>query len=306
VLTPADQIESRFNAAVPGQTFCLRAGTYNQRPRLTPSGSPLLPITLEGYPGDARPIIHPGTLGDGFRIAGSYVHVRGVVVEGTHTDAAGCNAMGVYFVGSVHDSELADSEIRSGTAGSGVFSEPESARLTIVRNVSHGNVDLIDCNGTQAHGFYIQGSGHLVANNIAYDHSEGYGIQAYPEGTDSIFAENTIVDNALGCFVLSYAAVLANNICAFNGGFVSGAGGLGCVISANIRYASGSERPSSCVFSRDIARDPLFVDRSGNDYRVAAGSPAIDAADLLYFYSPAADNLMRPIGNAPDIGAYER
>jgi hypothetical protein len=267
---------------------------------------PALPITLEGYPGDARPIIHPGTLGDGLRIAGNYLRVRGLIVEGTHTDAAGCNAMGVWFVGSVHDSELADSEIRNGTAGSGVFSEAESERLTIVRNVSHGNVDLIDCNGTQAHGFYIQGTGHLVANNIAYDHIEGWGIQAYPSGAASIFAENTIVDNARGCFVLSYTAVLVNNICAFNGGFVSGSGGLGCVISTNIRFASGSERPSSCTFIRDITGDPLFVDRSGNNYRVQAGSPAIDAADLLYFYSPDAGNLLRPIGSGPDIGAYER
>jgi hypothetical protein len=227
-------------------------------------------------------------------------------VEGTHTDLAGCNAMGVYFVGSVHDSELADSEIRDGTAGSGIFSEPESAHLTIVRNVSHGNVDLIDCNGTQAHGAYIQGTGHLVANNVAYGHSEGWGIQAYPDGAASIFAENTIVDNSHGCFVLSYSAVLVNNICAFNGGFISGSGGLGCVISTNIRYASGSERPSNCTFVRDIARDPLFVNRSGNNYRVQAGSPAIDAADLLYFYSPDLDNVMRPIGSAPDIGAYER
>ena len=267
---------------------------------------PLLPITLKGYPGDARPIIHPGTLGSGLRIAGSYVRVRGVVVEGAHTDAAGCNAMGVYFVGSVHDSELADSEIRGGTAGSGVFSEPESVHLTIVRNVSHGNVDLIDCNGTQAHGFYIQGIGHLVANNVAYDHSEGWGIQAYPDGAASIFAENTIVDNARGCFFLSYAAVLVNNICAFNGGFISGDGGLGCVISTNIRYASGSERPLSCLFIADITRDPLFINRSGRNYRVGAGSPAIDAANLLYFYSPDADNLLRPLGLGPDIGAYER
>jgi hypothetical protein len=267
---------------------------------------PLLPITLEGYPGDAKPIIRPGTLGDGLRIVGDYLRVRRIVVEGTHTDTAGCAAMGVYFVGSVHDSELADSEIRNGTAGSGVFTEPESTRLTIVRNVSHGNVDLVDCNGTQAHGFYIQGTGHVVANNIAYDHSEGYGIQAYPDGAASIFAENTIVDNEDGCFVLSYAAVLMNNICAFNGGFISGDGGLGCVISTNIRFASGSERPSSCLFTRDITRDPLFVNRSGRNYRVQAGSPAINAANLLHFYSPDADNLLRPIGSGPDIGAYER
>ena len=277
----------------------------NQR-RLSPSGLPLLPITLKGYPGDAKPIIHPDTLGNGLRIAGSYLRVRGVVVEGVHSDAAGCNAMGVYFVGSVHDSELADSEIRDGTAGSGVFSEPQSARLTIVRNVSHGNVDLIDCNGTQAHGFYIQGTGNLVANNVAYDHSEGWGIQAYTAGAASIFAENTIVDNERGCFVLSYAAVLVNNICAFNGGFVHGHGGLGCLISTNIRFASGSNRPLSCIFTGDITRDPLFVDRFGRNYHVGAGSPAIDAANLLHFYSPDADNLLRPIGSGPDIGAYER
>jgi hypothetical protein len=261
-----------------------------------------------GYPGENRPVISPpvGLAGDHYplRIAANFFRATRLVLEGSY--ANNCNSMNVYFVGAVHDDELSDSEVRGSTGGSGVFTEPGSARLKILRNRVHDNVDLKNCSGTQAHGLYVQGTGHLVANNIVYDHSEGYGIQAYPSGSASVFAENTIVDNALGCFVLSYTAPLINNVCAFNGGFVSGGGGLGCVISTNVRFQSGSDRPSACAFSGDLTGDPLFVNRAAHDLHVLAGSSAIDAAQLLYFYSPDADNLVRPVGNGPDIGAYER
>jgi hypothetical protein len=316
ILAPGNSIQAALDAASAGQTICLRSGTYVQEPRVSVPGNFVAPISLVRYPGDPAPLIRPpgGRSGDHYalRVAANYFKTSGLVFEGSY--ANNCSSANVYFVGSVHDDELSDSEIRGSTGGSGVMTEPGSARISILRNRVHDNVDLRNCNGWQAHGLYIEGSDHVVANNLVYDQPEGWGIQAYPSGAGSRFSENTLVDNALGGFVLSYEAMIVNNVVAFNGGFGvtrSGTGQGACRIATNVIFgnASGgveSGFPSSCTISGNTAADPLLVNQAGNDFHLQAGSPAVDAADLLFAYSPDADDLLRPIGGGFDIGAYER
>jgi Periplasmic copper-binding protein (NosD) len=51
--------------------------------------------------------------------------------------------------------------------------------------------------------------------------------------------------------------------------------------------------------------DPQFLNPSAQDFRVANSSPAIDAADTQLSFSRAIFGSARPLGNGPDIGAYE-
>lgn len=66
-------------------------------------------------------------------------------------------------------------------------------------------------------------------------------------------------------------------------------------------YAGGASAATG-----DIAGDPLFVDAGAGDYRLQAASPAVDAGVPL---SPAVTDDIngqpRPVGSAPDIGAFE-
>ena len=59
--------------------------------------------------------------------------------------------------------------------------------------------------------------------------------------------------------------------------------------------------------TRAVGANPGFVDAAGNNFQLAAGSAAVDAAGVL---SPPVTRdllgLSRPQGAAPDIGAYER
>jgi len=298
VVSPGDSIQAAVDLSDAGAVICVHKGTYSQPVRCDPEdgGAPLFPVTLKGYPDEAKPVLTwagPQVV----RIACSWFRLEGFDIAGP-AELGGADI----YPASGADVEIVDNLIH-GSICQGVSMRNSTWNFLIARNDVYDNGHGCD---QQAHGLYVQGTGHLVVNNIVHDHSEGYGIQAYPYGLASVFAENTIVDNARGCFVLSYPAQLTNNICAFNGGFVSGSGGLGCVISTNIRFQSGSNRPSDCVFFGDITDDPLLVDRSGHDYHVDAGSPAIDAAEPSYSYSPDADLLLRPIGSGPDIGAYER
>jgi len=56
-----------------------------------------------------------------------------------------------------------------------------------------------------------------------------------------------------------------------------------------------------------INKDPLFENRTVGDYRLKAGSPAIDAGMAISGWTGATDRdgLPRPQGTGWDIGAYE-
>ena len=279
------------------------------------SGTAADPITLKGYPGDAKPVIHPvpGLSGphSTFKIfTASFFNLRGFVIEGAYSDAAGCTAYNIWVsqLGAAHDVEITDNEVRGNTAGSGILTEASTAKLKILRNSFHDNVDVVNCSGGQAHGMYIRGDKHVVANNLVYDNVDpdgGFGIQLYPVGSGSVVSQNTVTDAPLSCITLRYQATLVNNICAFNGGFVAGSGATGCVIANNVRFQSGSSWPALCSFSGDITGDPLFVDRSVNDYRAQPGGSGVDVADQLFSFPPALDGTMRPVGAGHDVGAYE-
>jgi hypothetical protein len=278
--------------------ICVRAGTYNQAVRCDPEDSGILGffVTLKGYPGEAKPVLRwAGS--QVVRIACSWFRLRGLDIAGP-AQVGGTNI----YPASGNHVEIIGNDIH-GSICQGVSMENSTSDYLIAGNRVYSNGSGCD---QQAHGLYVQGTRHVVANNILYNHPEGYGIHAFPSGSASVFAGNTIVDSWRGCFDLDYPARLTNNICAFNGAFVSGAGGVGCIISSNIRFQSGSNRPSACTFSGDITADPLFVNHSTRDYHVRAGSPAVDAADVLFSFSPDADGLLRPLGIGPDIGAYER
>lgn len=312
VVSPGESIQSQLNQVVPGDDVCVHAGEYTGELVASRSGTQSLPITLQGYPGESKPIIRPvmGLPGSHNTLkiyTASWFNVRGLVLEGSYSDQTGCNAFNIWVSqgGAAHDDEITDNESRDGTAGSGILTENTTARLKILRNSFHGNVDTVNCQGAQVHGMYIQGTGHTVANNLVFgnvDPDGGFGIQAYPSGSGSVFAQNTITGAPLSCFYLTYKATIANNICVGNGGFVGGGGATGCQIVKNLRWQSGANRPSRCLFSGDVNADPLFE----NGYHLGSGSPAVDVAEPKYSYSPDYDFVTRPQGPVSDLGAYER
>lgn len=54
-----------------------------------------------------------------------------------------------------------------------------------------------------------------------------------------------------------------------------------------------------------IAADPLFMDPANNDLHLQVGSPCIDAVATSTAVLFDMDSLARPLGSAPDMGAYE-
>jgi uncharacterized iron-regulated membrane protein len=158
-----------------------------------------------------------------------------------------------------------------------------------------------------------------------YDQSNGFGIQVRGEDTEIaannvIVAENTSVGNSLAGFVVENTASnikLINNVSAFNGTYgIHGYYCCGPILPGNVGYnnvlygnASGATRNTTGVIvdfsGGNVLADPRFRNRSAADFRLQAGSPAIDGA--LFGFAPGfdRDELARPRGPAPDVGAHE-
>ena len=154
----------------------------------------------------------------------------------------------------------------------------------------------------------------LIENNVCYDNG-ARGIHVY--SSDNVLVRHntlyknqrtaSINDGELSVYDASNVRFVNNIVFATAGKKLNGAGNATNIFfERNLYFGSANNLNKSAT---DIVADPLFVNASVNpavaNFRLNAGSPAIDAA--LVTQSPAIDNAgkVRSLGVAPDIGAFE-
>jgi hypothetical protein len=295
----------------PGQTALVRAGTYAEKVEWSRSGSASAPITLAAYPGE-QPVI-TGRV----KIWAYYVRLSGFEIVG-QTSLNPSDV--VLYVSGAQNLEVSHNEIRNG-AKSGVYIDDGTTRnIQIVGNWIHDN----GTHATHDHGLYwSDGTGGLIANNVIEDNL-AYGIHLYPDGDDVIVTSNTIAGNGMSGIIVAGSGALAsdrnllvNNVLAFNAdygirSYWSGTVGSGNAARTNLgwqnakgNFATGS-LATGLALSGSMTGDPLFAGRSSSNYRLQAGSAALDLA--LADHAPGVDydGKARPVGPAADLGAFER
>jgi hypothetical protein len=252
---------------------------------------------------------------------GSYVDIDGF-------DISGAGRIGILAEGgnlTINNNFIHDLMITGGCNGSGGAAIDTAGPLgnavisgNIVRNIGYRFVAPGNCNTVQ--GIYISNQNNVVTNNIVSGVA-AVGIQQWHAGTASTIVNNTVFHNKVGVVIGQGDAgataagsqnnYVANNIIYDNK--IYGVQEFGKV-GGNNRYvnnlvaSNGTNWKAKGTITGSISSNPLFVNYqatgSGN-YRVLAGSPAIDRGTSVN--APKVDfaGVARPRGAAVDVGAYE-
>jgi Right handed beta helix region len=278
------------------------------------SGRPSAPITLMGYPGDRRPAI----LGTMYLMADNVV-LSGLLFDGP-TGPGSANpspknptAEGILVWLEGRNLELNASEV-SGGRSQGIFAtEAENARIT--GNYIHDNGDFTNpAVANLDHGIYFASGSGLVANNL-FEHNYAFGVHLYPSPHDVLVAHNTIVDHGRAGVIIAgepgktppAGNRVVNNIVAGNAmkGVVRyGPVGRGNIVQRNLSWDNGAGGSATGLeLVNNFEADPLFAGPS--DYHLLDTSPALDAGETTCSLGIDHDGSARPLGDAPDIGAFE-
>ncbi len=313
--SPWRTVQKALDTLRPGQTAVVRRGTYAENLVMTRAGTPRAPITVRGERGAVL------TAGRGQRdnvpleLAGgsAYVRIEGVVIRG----ATGPSTTNVYASGDAHDIELSRCVIRD-SQRQGFFSERTTSRIAILRSTVRDNGG--DGPNQLDHNIYIEGRGHLIANDVVSGARNGFGIQIYPSSDHIVVANNTIVGNYRDGIIVgsddattTSGALIVNNIVARNGRYGistywGGRRGTGNVARNNLgwRNAEGSFVGDGIAYKGNRVANPRFARASTGDFHLRRRSPALGRALRPWAPRRDRDGRRRPVGAGPDIGAYER
>lgn len=296
-----------------GQTGCLRAGVYQNANAFdwARTATAAAPLAIQSAPGETATILMR------VKLSGAYLTVRNIVVgrnlaPGNAGDAGDVNVWVAGTHNTLERSEVKDSN-QSGVFTTGTF-------FLLDRNYIHDNGNPLHVEGSEPldHGLYMGGTDGFASNNLIV-RSTGYGAQFWSSCARCRFVENTVAYNGTssvgGHGVLfggstTTGSVVANNVIAFNSrdgvhSYALPAGGNNGADS-NVVFGNGgvAYQGSGYTVTNPRTGDPLFA--SSTDFHVLAGSPAVDAANVIYATGQDLDGVTRPVGAAADIGAYER
>jgi hypothetical protein len=261
-----------------GDVVIVLPGTYPINYELQSS----LPITIEGQPGQPRPVLaaDPGLMSDTLDVSGGAV-VRHLQIETNNDQGARTTAL------SIEGGTAEDLVVRAG-------SEDEKGEALSVKDSS---------------------SGTTVRTVLAINKAEGGEAVSFKDSATSPGTAN--VYNLTAISTSEDGEALSGNVATgtvwVKDSIAFGKGGSDISTKPgtqplNLTYSDFRAADSSGYADQggNILAAPVFVDASSGDYHEAETSPTVDAgASDSALTTTDLDGDPRVMGSAPDMGAYE-
>jgi hypothetical protein len=318
-IKPGPDLPKLVRRLRPGDVACMAPGVYGARgvrADVALSGQPGKTITLRAQ--------RRGTvfLRGMIILEGRHLVLDGVVLDGPTGSITPANAPDgeeVLLWAKGNDLLIRRTEARNGLWRAGIFVSGTNVTLDAcwVHDIGPWNNPGQDQVGGRAdnidHGVYWGGGTSGRLTNSLLEHNLAYGLQISGGAENVLVAHNTIVRNGAGGIIWAErtgGSSLVGNIIAENDGHAVNTHMLvGALNAAKDNWAwrnsQGNWNDTGPVATgRNQVADPRFV--GGGNYRLQAGSPAIDAAYPETATQTDYDGRRRPQGDGPDPGAFER
>jgi hypothetical protein len=297
--TPFRSAQKLADSLGPGQTGCLRAGTYSGNVKVTRSGAAGAPLVITSYPGERANLVGKLWIVEG----ADFVTVASLDLDGRN--AANLPSPAV----NGDDVTFFDDDVTNGNTAIcfdlGATTYGRANRTTIEHNRIHNCGELPATN--LDHGIYVEhATGARIIDNVIYDNADR-GVQLYPDAQSTYVARNVIDGNGEGVLIAGGAEdygpqVSSDNVIEHNVITNSsqrnnveshwGAGIVGernvvrqnCIFGGAFAAQNQGLAPEHGYSAHDnLMADPGFVNRAGKDFGLRRDSPC---RDLVNYRAP--------------------
>jgi hypothetical protein len=292
----------KLDAALhPGQTGCLRAGSYgatNTWVKVFSNGSSTGQITLTSYPGETA------TVRGYVDIEGSYTTLSHLSIDGSNTfytqvrSGTNCPApvsqplviAGQNDVLEYDDYYQSVASLRGNGIGIGFWGDADNTIIRFSKIHDVGQCEAYDHLIYLSHGNNVQ-----IYDNWLYNDAHGRGVQLYPDPTNAQVYDN-VIDHAGEGFVVGNEAgdtvsgnQIYNNVITNSTGLPTenipgqaihdlyvGTPGTGNTFHDNIQYGNpgGLGRLTAVSAYNNTSVNPQFTDAADQNFQPLAASPA--------------------------------
>ncbi len=282
--SPYRTVERLADSLEPGQTGCLRAGTFAGNVRLDRGGEAGAPVTLTSYPGERATI-------EGRVVVAStadFVTLSRLDLNGKNAGNLPSPTVNADDVTFTRNDVTNDHTAICFILGSDEYGR---ARRTLIQFNRIHDCGVLPANNHE-HGIYVEAADEpTIVDNWIYKNADR-GVQLYPDSQGGYVARNVLDRNGQGIIISRESArnivehnVISNSRLRWNVEEWELTGPLN-VVRRNCVWTErddnygryGGIQPASAFLAlNNTIADPGFVDRPSGDYRVRLGSGCLGA-----------------------------